>query len=133
MISQNTILKGIELEKKPDTPKVFFAQQAGHLEIKGRSLPENAEAFYKPVLEWICQYVEAAPSKTTLFIELEYFNSSSVKQVLAILIKLEELLTKGKEVVVVWSYNEDDELMEMKGRELESIVELPFQMETFSV
>lgn len=133
MNSQPTILKGIQLEKKPDTPKVIFTQEDGKLEINGRSLPENAEVFYKPILEWVCQYVELAPPKTTLIIELEYFNSSSVKQVLAILIKLEELLPKGKEVVVIWSYNSDDELMEMKGRELESIVELPFQMQPFSM
>ena len=47
------------------------------------------------------------------------------------LILLEDLITAGKEVEVVWMYNEDDELMEMKGKELASIVELPFQLKSF--
>lgn len=132
MITQ-TLQKGLFLEKRTDTPRVEFHPLEGMLEISGRSLPENAEQFYRPVLEWISLYLPSAPAKTTMKIELEYFNSSSVKQVLAILIKLEELQMAGKEVEVVWSYNEDDELMEMKGRELESIVELPFRLITFSL
>lgn len=125
-------IKGIELEKKADTPKVSFHQPEGLLSITGRSLPENAERFYKPLLDWIQTYLPLAPQHTVLSLELEYFNSSSVKQVLSILIMLEELIEKGREVEVVWLYNEDDELMEMKGRELASIVELPFRLEPFT-
>lgn len=132
MITQN-LQKGLFLEKRTDTPKVEFYPHEGMLEISGRSLPENAEQFYKPVLEWISLYIPSAPAKTSMKIELEYFNSSSVKQVLAILIRLEELRMAGKEVEVLWSYNEDDELMEMKGRELESIVDLPFRLVAFSL
>lgn len=127
-----TTLKNIELEKKADTPKVVFNQQEGVLSIIGRSLPENAERFYKPLLEWVRAYLVQAPLQTSLRLELEYFNSSSVKQVLSLLFLLEDLLSAGKGVEVVWFYNEDDELMEMKGRELASIVELPFRLVSFT-
>lgn len=130
MITQ--AIKGITLEKKADTPKISFNQQEGLLSISGRSLPENAERFYKPLLSWVQAYLPLAPQHTVLRLELEYFNSSSVKQVLSILITLEGLTEAGKEVEVLWLYNEDDELMEMKGRELASIVELPFRLEAFS-
>lgn len=133
MITQNTLLKGMFLSKNTDTPEVSLNAQEGLLEITGRSLPENAEVFYQPVLDWVKAYTKSAPQKTTVKIELEYFNSSSVKQVLSLLISLEELYRSGKEVTVIWSYNEDDELMEMKGRELESIIELPFNLIAFSL
>lgn len=133
MITLQTLQKGVYLEKKADTPKVDFNPKDGRLEIVGRSLPENAEMFYQPLIEWVETFIEFAPDETVLKIELEYFNSSSVKQILAILIKLENLMLKGKDVLVIWSYNEDDELMEMKGRELESIVELPFNLQSFSI
>ncbi len=128
------MLKPIHLERKPDTPVVKMEPQ-GTFFIKGRSLPENAELFYKPVIEWVDRYVEGdAKEHTQLTIELEYFNSSSVKQILTLLLKLEELHRKeNKEVRVIWSYNQDDELMEMKGREMESLVDLPFIMQAFSV
>ena len=128
-----TIAKNIELEKKTDTPLVNFQAQEGLLEIRGRSLPENAESFYRPLLDWVSAYVAIAPLHTTFSLDLEYFNSSSVKQVLSLLIKLEELTAAGKEAEVIWKYNEDDELMEMKGRELASIVELPFRMESYTL
>ena len=133
MITQNSLLKGIYLDKKPDTPKISLNTELGILEISGRSLPENAEIFYQPLLDWVDNYMKTDPAKTVLKIDLEYFNSSSVKQVLAILIKLEELFRSGKEVQVVWHYNKDDELMEMKGRELESIVELPFNLVAYTL
>lgn len=130
MITQS-LQKPFFLERRTDTPQVEWCPQEGILKMTGRSLPENAEAFYKPVLDWIKEYIPTAAEKTILRVELEYFNSSSVKQLLSILIKLEDLRMMGKEVEVVWVYNQDDELMEMKGRELESIVELPFRFEDF--
>jgi hypothetical protein len=130
MITQS-LQKPFFLERKTDTPQVEWCPQESVLKMTGRSLPENAEAFYKPVLDWIREYIPTAAEKTILRVELEYFNSSSVKQLLSILIKLEDLRVMGKEVEVVWVYNQDDELMEMKGSELESIVELPFRFENF--
>jgi hypothetical protein len=126
--------KPFYLEQKADTPAIKL-DTTGTFMVKGRSLPENAEQFYRPVLEWIERYIaQGANAQTSLMIELEYFNSSSVKQILSLLLALEELhLQKGKEVQIIWSYNQDDELMEMKGREMESIVDLPFLMEAFSL
>lgn len=128
------MLKAIHLDRKPDTPAITMEPE-GQLAITGRSLPENAEMFYKPIVDWVDRYASnGAPENTQLFIELEYFNSSSVKQILTILLRLEELhRTEGKEVQVIWSYNQDDELMEMKGREMESLVDLPFFMKAFTL
>lgn len=128
------MLKPFYLERKPDTPAIQL-DPAGVFSITGRSLPENAVQFYSPILDWLERYItkEAQPL-TTLTIELEYFNSSSVKQILSILLRMEELnRMEGKEVRVIWSFNQDDELMEMKGREMESIVDLPFVMQAFSL
>ncbi|EMR03598.1 DUF1987 domain-containing protein [Cesiribacter andamanensis] len=128
------MLKPLYLEQKSDTPAIKL-EPGGQLSITGRSLPENAEQFYRPILEWIERYRDQeANAETRLTIELEYFNSSSVKQILTLLLVLEELHRQpGKQVQIVWSYNQDDELMEMKGREMESIVDLPFVMEAFSL
>ena len=131
---KKTMLRAINLDAKVDTPAVKL-DPAGVLSIKGRSLPENAEMFYKPLIDWVDRYVSTGGQEyTQLNLELEYFNSSSVKQILAILLRLEELhRQEGKEVKVVWNYNQDDELMEMKGREMESLVDLPFSMSAFSL
>lgn len=128
------MLKLIQTERRPDTPAVKLSPD-GTLSVIGRSLPENAEQFYKPFIDWLDEYIAAGGRETTVFtLELEYFNSSSVKQILTMLLKLEELdQQEGKTVQVVWSFNQDDELMEMKGREMESLVDLPFIMQAFSL
>ncbi len=62
---------------------------------------------------------------------LEYFNSGSVKQVLDILIMLEQIISSGKKIKVCWFYNEDDDLMEMKGEEFKSMVKVPFELKVY--
>lgn len=124
--------KVLHIEQKADTPAIKFSPE-GNLLIKGRSLPENAERFYTPVIEWTQNYVEEAPEDTELVVELEYFNSSSVKQILTILLELENLLDENKRVKIRWVYNQDDELMEMKGREMASLVDIPFDMESYTL
>ncbi len=39
-----------------DTPNVRFEPETGVFCIEGRSLPENAVAFYNPILDWLKQY-----------------------------------------------------------------------------
>jgi hypothetical protein len=125
------MLKPLVREKRADTPQVIFSPETEEFLIKGRSLPENAEEFYMPLLNWMEEYISMLPEQLHLVIELEYFNSSSVKQVLNLLILLENLIVEGKKVLIIWSYDEEDELMEMKGRELQSILNLPFKLEAF--
>jgi hypothetical protein len=125
--------KNLTIEAKPDTPAISFDAN-GTMLIKGRSLPENAERFYQPVIEWLSDYINGAPANpTVLSIELEYFNSSSVKQLLVILLDLENLLDENIDVKVKWLYNQDDDLMEMKGREMASMVDIPFELESYSL
>lgn len=120
--------KSINLEATEDTPRVVLNKEKMIFEISGRSLPEDAEKFYAPILKWMDDYIEEPCSYTDFTINLEYFNSSSVKQVLKILIKLENIVKKGEKVNIIWYYNQEDELMEIKGMEIKSILKIPFQL-----
>lgn len=122
--------KAINLEATEDTPKVVLNKEKMVFEISGRSLPEDAEKFYSSIINWVAEYVKQPCSYTDFVINLEYFNSSSVKQVLKVLIKLEEIVKKGEKVNIIWYYNQEDELMEIKGEEIKSILKIPFQLKT---
>lgn len=122
--------KAIKLEETEDTPKVVLNKEKMLFEISGRSLPEDAEKFYAPIIEWMKNYVTTPSSNTDFIINLEYFNSSSVKQVLKVLITLEEIVKKGQKVNITWYYNQEDELMEIKGQEIKSILKIPFVLKT---
>jgi len=109
-----------------DTPNIEFDKIKGVFKISGRSLPEDAAGFFKPVLEWLASY-KSAPNATTEFIvNLEYFNTASSKLILDILSKIEDI--KGAKVI--WHHFADDEDMKEAGEEFSELVEIPFQFQS---
>jgi hypothetical protein len=116
----------INIKGTDDTPNVILDKANGQFEISGRSLPEDVNMFYEPILDWIDQYAEDPNDHTEFCFKLEYFNTASSKVILDILLKLEEIVGSGKEVVVKWHYHEDEEDMLEAGEEYADIVEIPF-------
>ena len=121
-------MENIILDGTAKTPSVSFDFSRGVLELKGRSIPENSVEFYKPLNEWVVDYLDSPKGKTLVEIKLEYFNTSSSKCILDLFKKLESLKTKGAEVLVNWYFEEDDEDMEEAGEDYQAIIKLPFKM-----
>ena len=119
----------LKIEPTNKTPSIVFDADKGTLEIKGRSIPENSVEFYAPVFKWIEEYLSQPKNKTQLFIQLEYFNTSSSKCLLDIFRKLEPLQRSLRsEVTVRWHYEEEDEDMMEAGDDYQTIVKLPFSL-----
>ena len=121
-------MKKLDQLGTPKTPFVSFDADKGELELKGRSIPENSIEFYKPLIDWLEEYVASPQTVTTVNVALEYFNTSSSKCLLDLFKKLEGLSKKGNEVVVNWCYEEDDEDMLEAGEDYQSIIGVPFKM-----
>ncbi|TAF66009.1 MAG: DUF1987 domain-containing protein [Cytophagales bacterium] len=117
----------INLEGTEDTPKIILDKNNGIFEISGRSLPEDAADFYKPVLEWLEEYSKQANEETNFIFKLEYFNTASSKLILDILSKLEKI----NGTTITWYYHEDDEDMEEAGTEFSELVEVPFEFKSY--
>ena len=49
----------LNIVKQEDTPSVILDKEQGLFEIGHRSLPENAIAFYEPILNWLNEYKSA--------------------------------------------------------------------------
>jgi hypothetical protein len=108
------------------TPEVELNPN-GSLRIKGRSIHENIRDFFKPVEEWIGDYVGNAPGEvTTIDINLEYFNSATAKALLNILQKLIRVQLKSRKLVVNWYYEEGDEDIQERGEYFASVLKIPF-------
>lgn len=119
-------MENLTLEGTPKTPTVSFSKDAGVLEIKGRSIPENSIEFYKPLLDWIGEYGGSAKPETEINIKLEYFNTSSSKCILDVFKKLETL--SNTKMTINWYYEEDDEDMLEAGEDYQAIISIPFKM-----
>jgi hypothetical protein len=113
----------------PNTPSINFDLDNGILNISGRSIPENSIEFYNPLFSAIDAYISNPKNKTTLNIQLEYYNSSSSACLLSVFKKLEKF-TKGAgfPVIVNWLYEENDEDILAAGKNFEGMVDLPFTM-----
>ncbi len=121
----------IKIKGTDDTPNVILDAESNIIEFSGRSLPEDVVTFYAPVIQWIEEYAKSPNPKTDVIFRLEYFNTASSKILLDILLKFEDILNAGSEVVVQWYFQEDDEDMEEAGEEYSEIVDIPFEMHSY--
>jgi hypothetical protein len=70
-------LKNIFITSSNKTPQVDFNCFTGDLILSGRSIPENANQLYEPLLKWVNEYVQSPRQNTNFRINLEYFNTAS--------------------------------------------------------
>lgn len=119
-------MESINLRGTYDTPGVVLDAQTNEFVISGRSYPEDTAEFYIPILEWIDNYVKKPNKKTTFVFKLDYFNSSSYKPFLDILLKLGQIKKKGFDLTIEWHYKEGDMDIKEAGEEFSEIVDMPF-------
>jgi hypothetical protein len=113
------------------TPLIDFNADQGVMRIQGRSIPDNPDEFWYKVLLWFDEYMMNSHSLTTFEIDLEYFNVTSSKRILALLYKLNDLINMNKDVIVVWSYRESDEDMYEVGQDYAYMVKVPFEFKSY--
>ena len=103
------------------TPTIDGSISNGTLIMKGRSLPEDAKAFYLPFREWLNRFYESTAEEIKVTIQLEYYNTATSKLLINLLLKLEKLQEK-KPVTVEWIYDEDDLEMEETGNDFKNLI-----------
>lgn len=109
------------------TPNVILDSDKKVYSITGSSRPENPLQFYKPIFEWLTNYLERTEEKMVFEVQLDYFNTSTSK-VLLDLFELFEKFAETKDIHVVWYYQSDDEEMQEAGEELLDLVELSHEI-----
>jgi hypothetical protein len=120
--------KALKLKGTKESPEVVFDKDAKQFIISGRSLPEDSFQFYQPVIEWMKEYVKDPLPLTELNTHFEYFNSSSIKQLLILFKTIESLIDAGNEAKIIWKYDEEDDLMEIKGKEFKRMLKIPMEL-----
>lgn len=112
-----------------DSPLISFCNTSKKLEISGRSIPEDANGFYLPVLDWIKKIKDSVPSGYEFLINLEYFNTSTSKILLDILTFCEQYHYSGLSTFeITWNYDKCDTNMLETAEEFSDIIELPFNI-----
>lgn len=118
------------IEQTKSTPQVDFNAENRLLMLKGESYPENSFKFYEPILNWLDEFFAeiADDGEIKLEMSLPYINTSSSKCVLMMLEKLEEAKDNGRNIVVNWYYEEDNESEMECAEDFKEFVELEFNL-----
>ena len=115
------------LESTNETPHVSFNPEDGNLELSGKSILDDPDSFFIDLVEWLDLYISQPAKMTSFIINLESFNTTSLKQVLNLLMKLDELFKANNNVEAHWIYNKDEDVMFELGQDYANMVKLPFK------
>lgn len=117
------------INESKSTPLIDFDAVKGMLIIKGQSYPEDSFKFFKPILEWLKEYL-ASNSGQEVAIEftLSYINTSSSKCIMMFLDLLEEASEKGVNLRLKWFCNEQNEYEQECAEEFKEDYVFPFDI-----
>lgn len=107
------------------TPDVKLDAESGICAISGESYLEDTVEFYKPIFDWLSEYLRSGRPITFNF-NLTYFNTNSSRSILNILKLLKTYENQGGEVSVNWFYQEgdDDMLAEIEEYMIDAEIDL---------
>jgi hypothetical protein len=121
-----TTIKGLYIRGTSKTPEIDFGQ--GVIQISGRSIPEDAVAFYQPIVKWIEAYLSKPEKFTKVNFKIEYINSGSNRFIYSILKMLDESFKKGVNISISWYHEVDDDTIRGLGQDLKTFLEVPVNM-----
>lgn len=119
-------MKVLKIKDSDSENEVVLDGDRGIFEFTGRFLPQNTREFFEPIFDWLEEYKKKPHLKSVLIFKMDYFNTSSSKKFLDILLLFQEIHLKGNAVEVEWYHQSDDIDLKDAGHGYAELVELPF-------
>lgn len=127
IVNKKTEVSALIIDSTPETPRVHFDPVNNLFEISKKSLPEDAEEFYTPVINWLENYKLKPNKKTNFSFKLDYFNTASARFIMQI-VKILDSMSRKHEVKVFWYFREIDEDMQSMGEEYFEMTDMEFEL-----
>jgi hypothetical protein len=121
----------VHLTPSEDEPEIILDKTKKILRFSGTSIPEDPEKLFRPVMNWVNQYVRSPNPETSIEFMMEYYNSSTARFFVEMLEKFEELNENTGNVRIIWKCRKDDVVMQERGEDLMAIIQLPFEFITY--
>ncbi len=119
------MLRKFHIARTKETPEVTLDPELSKFSMVGNSVSENSFNFYKPVIDTIDRYQNAGVKIKDVEIDMEYFNSSSSKIILDVLLRIKK---NSAEFLVRWIVKADDVDMIEAAEDYMAIVNAPFEI-----
>ena len=120
-------MKDLLITASATSPLVHFKNN-GDIQMSGIIILDQNSEFWGQISQWIDQYKSNKPSKTIVNIQIDYLNSSSLKELNKFLILIASISSSESDLYIGWHYNETDIYMRAIGLELSKQSGFNFQM-----
>jgi SiaC family regulatory phosphoprotein len=115
-----------------NTPLVWIEPATRTAVIVGDSLPENAIAFYDPIMRWLENHPPARTGPVHWHFRLHYFNTSSMKGIYQLLHDIKQRMLVQSGHSVVWDVEDGDEFMQEAGENFMGLLGIEMELNTVS-
>lgn len=117
-------MKKIEIKGSNKTPRLVIDSSSGIIKILGRSTMINPHSFYPNFIELINNYCENPYKNTYLIIDLEHYNSLSLRYLLNVIDLISKIdIKNGYNVNINWYYDSDDKGIEEDIEVISNIIQ----------
>ena len=117
-------MKALYIEATDTIPSVNFNIEENIIDIRGRSIMENANVFYEQVIDSVLNNNLNKKEYLTVNLYFEYLNTVSIKWIYYALGKIKE----DYKIKVNWMYDEDDEAILDLGMDMETLLDFSFKL-----
>jgi len=119
----------LEKQKTASTPYILIDEEKGYMKITGRSFHENVIDFFREINDWLDGYLKTDFGTFTFDCIMDYFNSSTVKVLLNLMMKMDSHSSGSNKVIINWITSSYNEIVIECGEDLrEEIKNLTFNM-----
>lgn len=120
-------MENLNLQHTEDTPEVILNSSDGICIIQGRSLPENAVAFYLPIIDWLNNYNDKVSKAINFDFKLDYFNTASAKQITKVMLTLQKI-AQTNVVKIRWHYLTEDADIKSSGMRFAKLINADIEL-----
>jgi len=114
-------LSDLHIASTHNSPEINFDPETGFLELKGKSIPENATKVFKPIFKWLTEYIKDPADETNLHLNLIYFNTASSIWI-ARFIKALSTIDDREKLLVIHLYFDIEEFEEMEEEDIKEVI-----------
>lgn len=119
------IMKDLKIKGTMDSPEVSFTPETNVILFEGRSLQEDPQAFYNVIIDWIKGNIVGSKNLVHFQFKMDYFNSSSSRYLMKILMMLNE---EPEWYQMTWYVEKGDEVILEKGEEYQQLLDFPVEI-----
>ncbi|MCL2764349.1 MAG: DUF1987 domain-containing protein [Treponema sp.] len=113
----------LEKEKTFSTPYIIIDEKKGYMKMEGQCFHENVVVLFKEINDWLDIYLKTDFGLFTFDCDIEYLNSSTLKLLNVLLLKLDKHSCENNKIIVNWITIEEDDIMIECGEDYQEEME----------